>query len=318
VLGSSVPGALQSVQKALALPKSHIHSFSSSGGRWDACNAKKARHPSGAVWRREREADAGAGREREAILLFGSPLVFATVEGTQVSERTAPFAGCRTNEDLGWSATSARESSRSTERTSDNGCSRVAEEGNVRQRAPCARNPARWGAIATAFWGRVLRSVLRPAHAHRHTHFTGSKNLAKVARRGTHRPPAILRKQGKTDDGATSTGRARLAARSPPSSGGSAWPGETEEGCGLRPARKMQLRVVLVRRNAVAEVVGRCLTSNKPAVRTLKRVADASERGSSAELGSAHMRRRRSRVKKHRESVRGGHRLRVRPGPRVV
>jgi hypothetical protein len=131
----------------------------------------------------------------------------------------------------------------------------------------------------------------------------------------TARNPA---QAGETDGGATSTGRARLATRSPPSSGGSAWPGETEEGCGLRPARKMQLRVVLVRRNAVAEVVGRCLTSNKPAVRTLKRVADASERGSSAESESAHMRRRRSRVKKHRESVRGGHRLRVRPGPRVV
>jgi len=76
------------------------------------------------------------------------------------------------------------------------------------RRAPCARNPARWGAIATAFWGRVLRSVLRPAHAHRHTHFTGSKNLAKVARRGTHRPPAILRKQGKR-----TAGRPRRDAR---------------------------------------------------------------------------------------------------------
>lgn len=146
--------------------------------------------------------------EREAILLFVSSLVFATVEGTQVSGRTAPFAGCRRNEDLGWSATSARESSRSTERTSDNGCSRVAEEGNVVgvRHAHATRHGGEQS--PPRFWGRVLRSVLRPAHAHRHAHFTGSKNLAKVARRGTHRPPAILRKQGKR-----TAGRPRRDAR---------------------------------------------------------------------------------------------------------
>jgi len=56
-----------------------------------------------------------------------------------------------------------------------------------------------------------------------------------------------------------------------------------EGGCGLRPARMIRSMGVLVRRGYVAEVGRRRLASNKPAKRTSKKVAGASERWPSSE-----------------------------------
>jgi len=224
-------------------------------------------YPSGAVWRREREADAG--KRGGAIL---NALALRTVESTQVFRNTSPFAGRRGNEGLGWSVCVG------------------AGFLPVRRHAPATRGARRLPRRGTS-------SASRHAHATQHgapyatalgdtsfarsfgprtstaTSNLRSQKLRKVAHHGTHlrhnpeREPGANRRRGAL--GGTRTARSVVTGFL--SRETTAWPRETEGGCGLRPARirssgwcsyvVMQLQKSLWRR----------LASNKPAERTLKK-----------------------------------------------
>jgi len=140
-------------------------------------------------------------------------------------------------------------------RTSDKGCSKGAEEGNVVSVAPCARNPAR-GAIRHRTRGRVLRSVLRPAHVHRHIQLTEPKAPEGGAPRNASPSQSRARARGKTAKGRPGWDAhgSQLGHRLPLEGGHRAI---KRNGRGLRPpsCEDPKLGVVLVRRNAVAEVV---------------------------------------------------------------
>jgi hypothetical protein len=158
-------------------------------------------------------------------------------------------------------------------------------------------------------WWRVLHSVSRPL-----------PSLPLHCGRGGRIDVVNLAQARQIGAGAAITSWAWLAPR------GRSPFGERpsrEVGRRLRPpsSEDPSLEGVLVRRNVVAEVDRRRLASNKPAKRTSKKVAGASERWPSVGSNPARLKRPfglLSHAKKRRESGRGAKTLRDRPRPSVV
>jgi hypothetical protein len=145
-----------------------------------------------------------------------------------------------------------------------------------------------------------------------------SKGGVRVAREGSS-PPLQSHASGGNSEGVASAGRARLAARSvPPGKTGGHADRAKRKGVAASVPRGSRARGCARTSYALQKSFRRRLASNKPAERTLKKGADASERWPSADPVSARKGRHRGRVKERRESARGGHRLRDRPRPRMV
>jgi len=232
--------------KASALPKSRW--ASSPPGR---LQCQQTHHPTGGVWRREREA--GAGKLGGVIL---QALALRTVESTQVFRSASAFAGWRVKVGLGWSVCVGAgflpvrrhaPATRGARRLPRRGTSSASRHAHATQHgAPYAT------ALGDASFARSFDPRTSTA-----TSNLRSQKLRKVAHHGNASPSqSRARARGKTAKGRPGWDAhgSQLGHRLPLEGGHCVI---KRNGRGLRPpsCEDPKLGVVLVRRNAVAEVV---------------------------------------------------------------